>query len=212
MPLGAEQGHTELENGHAPTVSYGESSRTAASRWTAPSIRVARGSLSQLGRSRYSAGRREVRPQHLPSRADHVLQHMLEGGPGLESSPGLIMTMDSMPLVASTFVALNVISHFPIQRLHQHSTGTFPRQLAQLLAHHRGSFFLGRFHPRRKPFDPSEGAHSEAPRDGTRRAPSADRRPLGLRPDTASAAAHLEQDTTGTSASLQAWRRLWTSR
>ena len=74
--------HTELENGHAPTVSYGESSRTAASRWTAPSIRVARGSLSQLGRSRYSAGRREVRPQHLPSRADHALQHVLEGGPG----------------------------------------------------------------------------------------------------------------------------------
>ena len=29
----AEQGHTELESGHAPTVSYGESSRTAASRW-----------------------------------------------------------------------------------------------------------------------------------------------------------------------------------
>ena len=94
LPLGAEQGHTELESGHAPTVSYGESSRTAASRWTAPSIRVARGSLSQLGRSRYSAGRREVRPQHLPSRADHALQHVLEGGQGLESSPGLIMTMD----------------------------------------------------------------------------------------------------------------------
>ena len=81
-PLGAEQGHTELESGHAPTVSYGESSCTAASRWTAPSIRVARGSLSQLGRSRYSAGRREVRPQHLPPRADHALQHVLEGGPG----------------------------------------------------------------------------------------------------------------------------------
>ena len=43
---------------------------------------MARGSLSQLGRSRYSAGRREVRPQHLPSRADHALQHVLEGGPG----------------------------------------------------------------------------------------------------------------------------------
>ena len=40
---------------------------------------MARGSLSQLGRSRYSAGRREVRPQHLPSRAD---QHVLEGGLG----------------------------------------------------------------------------------------------------------------------------------
>ena len=40
------------------------------------------GSLSQFGRSRYSAGRREVRPQHLPSRADHALQHVLEGGPG----------------------------------------------------------------------------------------------------------------------------------
>ena len=98
MPLGAEQGHTELESGHAPTVSYGDSSRTAASRWTAPSIRVARGSLSQLGRSRYSAGRREVRPQHLPSRADHALQHMLEGGPGLESSPGLMMMMDRSSL------------------------------------------------------------------------------------------------------------------
>ena len=81
-PTARRQGHTELENGHAPTVSYGESSRTAASRWTAPSIRVARGSLSQLGRSRYSAGRREVRPQHLPSRADHALKHGLEGGPG----------------------------------------------------------------------------------------------------------------------------------
>ena len=34
----AEQGHTELESGHAPTVSYGESSRTAASRWVVPSI------------------------------------------------------------------------------------------------------------------------------------------------------------------------------
>ena len=55
---------------------------------------VARGSLSQLGRSRYSAGRREVRPQHLPSRADHALQHGLEGGPGPRSSPGLIMMMD----------------------------------------------------------------------------------------------------------------------
>ena len=43
LPLGAEQGHTELESGHAPTVSYGESRRTAASRWTAPPIRVARG-------------------------------------------------------------------------------------------------------------------------------------------------------------------------
>ena len=59
------------------------------------SIRVARGSLSQLGRSRYSAGRREVRPQHLPSRADHALQHVLEGSPGLESSPGQIMMMDN---------------------------------------------------------------------------------------------------------------------
>ena len=75
------------ESGHAPTVSYGESRRTAASRWTAPSIRVARGSLSQLGRSRYSAGRREVRPQHLPSRADHALQHVLEGSPGLDPVP-----------------------------------------------------------------------------------------------------------------------------
>ena len=45
------------------------------------------GSLSQLGRSRYSAGRREVRPQHLPSRADHALQHGLEGGPGLDPVP-----------------------------------------------------------------------------------------------------------------------------
>ena len=63
-----------------------------------PSIRVARGSLSQLGRSRYSAGCREVRPQHLPSRADHALQHVLEGGPGLESSPGLIMMMDTPSL------------------------------------------------------------------------------------------------------------------
>ena len=57
-----------------------------AERWVgsclAPSIRVARGSLSQLGRSRYSAGRREVRPQHLPSRADHALKHGLQGGPG----------------------------------------------------------------------------------------------------------------------------------
>ena len=96
LPLGAEQGHTELESGHAPTVSYGESSRTAASRWIAPSIRVARGSLSQLGRSRYSAGRREVRPQHFPSRADHALQHVLEGSPGLESSPGQIMMMDRL--------------------------------------------------------------------------------------------------------------------
>ena len=94
LPLGAEQGHTELESGHAPTVSYGESRRTAASRWIAPSIRVARGSLSQLGCSRYSVGRREVRPQHFPSRADHALQHVLEGGPGLESSPGQIMMMD----------------------------------------------------------------------------------------------------------------------
>ena len=42
------------------------------------------GGLSQLGRSRYSAGRREVRPQHLPSRADYALQHVLEGGPGLQ--------------------------------------------------------------------------------------------------------------------------------
>ena len=38
--------------------------------------------MSQLGRSRYSAGRREVRPQHLPSRPDHALQHVLEGGLG----------------------------------------------------------------------------------------------------------------------------------
>ena len=69
------------------TVSYGESRRTAASRWTAPSIRVARGSLSQLGRSRYSAGRREVRPQNLPSRADHALKHGLQGGPDLDPVP-----------------------------------------------------------------------------------------------------------------------------
>ena len=55
---------------------------------------MARGSLSQLGRSRYSAGRREVRPQNLPSRADHALQHELEGSPGLESSSGQIMMMD----------------------------------------------------------------------------------------------------------------------
>ena len=96
LPLGAEQGHTELESGHAPTVSYGESRRTAASRWIAPSIRVARGSLSQLGCSRYSVGRREVRPQHFPSRADHALQHVLEGGPGLESSLGQIMMMDTL--------------------------------------------------------------------------------------------------------------------
>ena len=73
-------------------------------RWTAPPIRVARGSLSQLGRSRYSAGRREVRPQHLPSRADHALQHMLEGGPGLESGPGRIMMMDRRGFVYVAFV------------------------------------------------------------------------------------------------------------
>ena len=48
-----------------------------------------------------------------------------------------------MPLVASIFVALNVISHFPIQRLHQHSTGTFPRQLVQLLAHQPWLFLSG---------------------------------------------------------------------
>ena len=69
-------------------------SSSSSRQWTAPSIRVARGSLSQLGRSRYSAGRREVRPQHLPSRADHALKHGIEGAPGLESSPGLIMMMD----------------------------------------------------------------------------------------------------------------------
>ena len=69
-------------------------SSSSSRQWTAPSIRVARGSLSQLGRSRYSAGRREVRPQHLPSRADHALKHGIEGAPGLESSPGLMMMMD----------------------------------------------------------------------------------------------------------------------
>ena len=87
LPLGAEQGHTELESGHAPTISYGESRRTAASRWIAPSIRVARGSLSQLVARVTRLVAEKFVLSTFPRALTTLSQHVLEGSPGLESSP-----------------------------------------------------------------------------------------------------------------------------
>jgi len=50
LPLGSRQRRSERETGHATSVTRGEGRRAAVRRWTAPSVRMARGSVATFFR------------------------------------------------------------------------------------------------------------------------------------------------------------------